>query len=249
MMASHRPEVRILPDPDFVARAAADVFEQLATSKARAGKIFTVALSGGSTPVRLFKLLAAEPYRSRMPWRSIHFFWGDERTVPPGDPESNFGVANATLLSQVAVPADNIHRIKGELPDPMEAAGDYEAGLLRFFGRAEGEVPRLDLVFLGMGSDGHTASLFPGTQALGEARRLAVAPWIDKLQTHRVTLTCPVFNKAACIHFLVTGADKADTLKAVLQGDPREPRYPAQLICPETGNLTWLVDEAAGRLL
>jgi len=248
-MASHRPDVRVLPDPDHVARAAAHAFEKLATSRVREGKTFTVALSGGSTPVRLFKLLAAEPYRSQMPWHSIHFFWGDERTVPPDDPESNFGTANATLFSRVDVPENNIHRIKGELEDPMEAAADYETEFLRFFGLAEGEVPRLDLVFLGMGPDGHTASLFPGTQALSETHRLAVAPWIDKLQTHRVTLTCPVFNKAACIQFLVTGTDKADTLKAVLDGNPDRPQFPAQLIRPETGTLTWLVDEAAASLL
>jgi 6-phosphogluconolactonase len=249
MMANHRPDIRVLPDPDFVARAAADTFERLARSKAEEGKVFTVVLSGGSTPVRLFALLAAEPYRSLMPWGSIHFFWGDERTVPPGDPESNFGVANATLLSQVNVPEDNIHRMKGESTDPMKAAADYEAELLRFFGLTEGEVPRIDLVFLGMGPDGHTASLFPGTQALSEARRLAVAPWIEKLQTHRITLTCPVFNKAACVQFLATVKDKAETLEAVLRGDPANPQYPAQLIRPESGDLTWLVDEAAASLL
>ena len=249
MIQSDRPEVRVLLEPDFVARAAADTFEKLAKSKAAEGRIFTVALSGGSTPVRLFKLLAAEPYRSQVPWRSIHFFWGDERNVPPDDPESNFGVANSTLLSLVNVPEDNIHRIKGELDDPVEAAAGYEIELLRFFGLAEGEIPRFDLVLLGMGPDGHTASLFPGTQALSETNRLVVAPWIDKLQTHRITLTLPVFNKAACIQFLVTGTDKAATLKAVFQGDPAKPHYPAQLIRPESGDLTWLVDEAAAGLL
>jgi len=243
------PLLRVFPDPDAVASAAADEFVRRAGSKVESGRIFTVALSGGSTPKRLYDLLAADPYRHQVPWRDIHFFWGDERTVPPDDAESNFGAANERLFSQVDIPADNIHRIKGEAGDPMAAAADYEAELFRFFGLEEGEFPRLDLAFLGMGADGHTASLFPATQALSETRRLAVAPWIEKLQTHRVTLTCPVFNKAACIRFLVTGSDKADTLKAVLDGNSDKPQYPAQLIRPESGDLTWLVDEAAARLL
>lgn len=248
-MQDDRPDVRIFADVDQLARAAADEFARRATARAEAGKIFTVALSGGSTPKRLFKLLAEEPYRSRVPWSDIHFFWGDERTVPPDDPDSNFGAANRALFSQVAIPLDNIHRIKGEMSDPMQAAADYESELLRFFGLAEGEFPRLDLAFLGMGADGHTASLFPGTQALSEARRLAVAPWVEKLRTHRVTLTCPVFNKAACILLLVAGEAKAETLRQVLEGEPAPPRYPVQLIRPENGKLAWYIDSAAGRLL
>jgi len=248
-MVDDRPEVRVLPDLDYVVRAAADTFEELAKSKAREGKVFTVALSGGSTPVRLFELLASEPYRSQMPWKSIHFFWGDERAVPPDASESNFGTANATLLSKVDVPDENIHRIKGELDDSVVAATEYEAELLRFFGLQQGEVPRFDLVFLGMGPDGHTASLFPGTQALSEIHRLVVAPWVDRLQAHRITLTLPVLNKAAHALFLVTGQDKAEVLRTVLHGDPDKPHYPAQLIRPENGDLTWLVDEAAASLL
>ncbi len=168
--------IRVFESADLVAEAAAELFARAAQQTVEAGRSFNVALSGGSTPKRLFKLLAAEPYRDRVPWDGVHLFWGDERTVPPDHPESNFGAADEALLSKLCLPEENIHRIRAELRDPEEAAADYEAELRRHFGLAEAELPRFDLAYLGMGADGHTASLFPGTEALEERRHLAVAP-------------------------------------------------------------------------
>lgn len=241
--------IRVFESADLVAEAAAGVFARAARQAVESGRPFSVALSGGSTPVRLFKLLAVEPYRDRIPWAGVHLFWGDERTVPPDHPDSNFGVADESLLSKLELPRDNVHRIRAELPDPQAAAADYEAELRRHFGLAEAELPRFDLAYLGMGADGHTASLFPGTDALDERRRLAVAQWVEKLGAHRITLTCPVFNNAACILLLVTGGEKAETLREVLEGAADPPRYPVQLVRPEGGELLWYIDEAAGRLL
>ncbi|HSG81591.1 MAG TPA: 6-phosphogluconolactonase [Gemmatimonadota bacterium] len=240
------PRVRVFQDPDAVARAAANEFARLAAARAEAAGTFNVALSGGSTPRRLFTLLAGEPYAGQVPWTHVQFFWGDERTVPPGHPDSNYGMAREALLSRVPSPAANVHRIQGEL-DPDEAARAYESEIRHCFQLGAEQLPRFDLALLGMGADGHTASLFPGSPALREQRRLVVAPWVEKLETRRVTLTCPVFNNAAFILFLVTGADKAETLRAVLEG-PGD-RYPAQLIRPAQGELYWYIDSAAGRLL
>ncbi len=241
--------IRIFDSPDLVAEAAADVFVARARQAVESGVALHVALSGGSTPLRLFKLLAAVPYRDAVPWDRVHFFWGDERTVPPDHPDSNFGAANEALLSKLELPEANVHRIHGEHRDPQEAAADYEAELRRHFGLADGEFPRFDLVFLGMGADGHTASLFPGTEVLEERRRLAVAQWLETMSAQRITLTCPVFNNAACILLLVTGGEKAETLREVLEGATDPPRYPVQLIRPEGGELNWYIDESAGRLL
>jgi 6-phosphogluconolactonase len=241
--------IRVFENADLVAEAAAELFARAARQAVEAGQPFNVALSGGSTPVRLFKLLAAEPYRDRVPWGGVQFFWGDERTVAPDHPESNFGAANEALLSKLDLPQANVHRIRAELRDPEEAAADYEAELRSHFGLADAEFPRFDLTFLGMGADGHTASLFPGTEALEERRRLAVAQWVEKLGAHRITLTYPTFNNASCILLLVTGGEKAETLREVLEGPVDPPRYPVQLVRPESGELFWYIDEAAGRLL
>jgi 6-phosphogluconolactonase len=241
--------IRVFENVDLVAEAAAELFARAARQAIEAGRLFNVALSGGSTPKKLFKLLAAAPYRDRIPWDGVHLFWGDERTVPPDHPDSNFGAANDALLSKLDLAQGNVHRVRAELRDPEEAAAEYEAELRRHFGLAEAEFPRFDLAYLGMGADGHTASLFPGTEALGERRRLAVAQWIERLGAHRITLTCPTFNKASCILLLVTGGEKAETLREVLEGATDPARYPVQLIRPEGGELNWYIDEAAGRLL
>lgn len=248
-MPTQQPKLRIFDDPDELARGAAEEFAERVASKVESGECFTVALSGGSTPKRLYKLLAGEPYLGRVPWQKVHFFWGDERAVPPNHPDSNFGAAYETLLAKISVPPGNIHRIRAELGDPAEAAADYEDELRRFFRLSDGEFPRLDLVFLGMGTDGHTASLFPGSEALAEARRLVVAPWLEKLEAHRVSLTCPVFNNAACTMFLVSGEEKSETLRLVLEGPDEPAQYPAQLIRPEAGELVWYLDRSAGRTL
>ena len=240
------PRLRFFEDADALAEGAAAEFLRLAVSKTAPGVEFRVALSGGSTPRRLYDLLAGEPYASRMPWERIHLFWGDERTVPPDHADSNFGAAQAALLSRVPVPPGNIHRIQGEL-EPARAAEQYEAELRRVFRLEDGALPRFDLVFLGMGPDGHTASLFPGSEALAETHRLVVAPWIGKVGAHRVTLTCPVLNSSAFIMFLVAGADKAGVLREVLEGPGG--RYPAQFIRPADGELHWYIDSAAGHQL
>jgi 6-phosphogluconolactonase len=248
-MADGTMEIRVFEDSEAVANAAADELLRRAVAGSDSGAPFSVALSGGSTPKRLFALLADEPYRAELPWESVHFFWGDERAVPPDHPDSNFGAAREILFSKTTIPAENVHRIQGELEDPARAAAAYEESLRRFFQLPAGGIPRFDLVFLGMGADGHTASLFPGSEALGEARRLAVAPWIEKLGAHRITLTCPVFNNASCILFLVSGAEKAERLKTVVESEGRDALYPAQLVRPKKGELYWYVDRAAAAAL
>ena len=243
------PSLRIFDDAGALARGAAAEFQRRASAAVDAKGSFRVALSGGSTPQRLFGCLGAEPYRSEMPWERIQFFWGDERTVPPGLSDSNFGAANDALLSRVPVIADNVHRIVAERSPPDRAAADYELTLRRVFRLSEDERPRFDLVFLGLGADGHTASLFPGTAALAETRRLAVANWVERLAAHRITLTCPVFNRAACILFVVSGVEKAEVLAEILAAEVGVARYPAQLIRPTDGELHWYIDRAAGRAL
>jgi 6-phosphogluconolactonase len=248
-MGEARHQLRVFNDTEQLAHGAAEEFVRRTAAGRADSRPFALALSGGSTPRRMFELLAGEPYRDQVPWRQVHFFWGDERTVPPDHRESNFGAANRALLSRIDIPEANLHRIQGELEDPGLAAARYEDEIRRFFGLAPGEIPRFDLVFLGMGADGHTASLFPGARGLREERRLAVATWVPKLSAHRLSLTCPVFNNAACIVFLVGGAEKGETLRQVLEGSDEPHRYPAQLIRPQDGELLWYVDEAAAQRL
>ncbi|MFY9553057.1 MAG: 6-phosphogluconolactonase [Thermoanaerobaculia bacterium] len=232
----------VLPDPDALAREAAEDFTRRALDAAARGR-FTVALSGGHTPRRLYSLLGDEraPYRARVPWERVHLFWGDERHVGPDDPRSNYRMVREALLSRVAIPESNVHRIPAELTD---AAARYEAELRRFFALAPGEIPRFDLMYLGLGTDGHTASLFPETTALSVRDRLVVATWVAKLNAFRITMTYPVFEEARAVVFLVAGADKAEVLSAVR--DPaRAAAHPAGRIHPRDGELLWLVDRAA----
>ncbi len=244
-MSTPDPQVRVFDDPTRVALAAAEEFARRTQRKAEAGGDFAVALSGGSTPQRLYALLAEPPYRDRVPWDRVHLFWGDERAVPPEHPDSNYGAARAALLERVPIPAGNIHRMEAENPDPQAAAAAYERTLRGFLGLSAAGLPRFDLVILGMGADGHTASLFPGSEALWERRRLVVAPWVDALGSWRLTLTCPVLKNAACIMFLVTGPEKAETLRRVLENDQAAADLPARLVAPRDGELLWLVDRAA----
>src|SRR3989454_3218876 len=224
-----KPEIRILEDAAALAREAATEFARLSTESVRTRKLFTVVFSGGSTPKSLYALLASgKPWRSELPWDKMHFFWGDERTVPPDGPESNYGMAYQALLSKVPVPAVNVHRIRGEETDPAQAAREYEQELQTFFRLKSGQFPRFDLVLLGLGPDGHTASLFPNTLALREREHLVIANWIEQLNTWRLTLTLPVFNAAASVMFLVSGAEKTNILRAVLEEGSET--YPAQLI-------------------
>jgi 6-phosphogluconolactonase len=233
-----------------VCRTAAGEIKNIADRPATGVNPFTIALSGGSTPRDLHELLAGDPaIRDRLPWHHLHFFWGDERHVPPDHPQSNYRMAHESLFSLAPVPSENIHRVPAEKPDAALAAEKYEQELQTFFGLDVGQLPRFDCILLGMGSDGHTASLFPNTEALRESNRLVVANWVDKFKSYRVTLTVPVLNRADLVVFLVSGHDKAEALKEVLQGDRQPDRFPAQLIRPDPGKLLWIVDRVAARLL
>jgi 6-phosphogluconolactonase len=244
-MRQSTTEVLIFADAAELAREAARRFAELAVAFTSEAGRFTVALSGGSTPKAMFQILAEKPFADSLPWRSIHFFWGDERCVSPDHAESNYRMANETLLSKVPVPRENIFRIPAEDEDHERAAAIYSESLQTFFAE---EQPGFDLVFLGMGPDGHTASLFPGTTALC-AGGGAAANYVDKLQSWRITLTADAINRARNVIFLVAGADKAPALKEVIEG-PRNPKqYPSQLIMPSHGALLWMVDEAAAKLL
>jgi 6-phosphogluconolactonase len=205
-------------------------------------------LSGGSTPKSLYTLLATNA-RIALPWDRMFFFWGDERHVPPTDADSNYRMANETMLSKVPVPPENIFRIATENPDAAAAAAAYEQTLRKFFALNAGEVPHFDLILLGMGPDGHAASLFPGTDGLQEKSKLVIANWVEKLKTTRISFTLPVLNAARCVMFLVSGTDKAPMLKTVLEGDAPGEQYPAKLVRPAGGKLIWLVDRAAASQL
>jgi 6-phosphogluconolactonase len=238
--------VKIVNDLAEICRKAADEIVHLANRTPSATKPITIALSGGSTPRGLHALLANEPaIRDRLPWPNLHFFWGDERHVPPDHPQSNYRMAYETLFSSAPVPAENIHRVRGEEPDAALVAEQYEQELQAFFDLEAGRLPRFDCILLGMGPDGHTASLFPGTEALHESKRLVVANWVEKFKAWRITLTIPVLNHADLVVFMVSGAEKAETLKKVLQGDHQPDRFPTQFIQPRPGKLLWIVDKAA----
>jgi 6-phosphogluconolactonase len=252
-----KPTIRILPDADQLAHFAARLFLSRLTLTNSIQVQFTVALSGGSTPKKMFEILGNdERLKKQVKYgvefelmEYVHFFWSDERHVPPDHAESNYKLAYDSMLSPLGIREANIHRIKGELEDASETAHEYEAEILRGFPVSEGQLPKFDLIFLGMGSDGHTASLFPGTKALQEEKRLVVSNWVGKFYTDRITMTAPLLNNAACVVFLVSGQDKALPLKAVLEGRYEPQQLPAQLIRPESGKLIWLLDSAAASLL
>ncbi|QDL06768.1 6-phosphogluconolactonase [Brasilonema octagenarum UFV-E1] len=244
-----KPEIQVFANAEALTQAAAAEFVQQAHQAIQARGRFTIALSGGSTPKSLYALLATQPWRNQIPWNQIHFFWGDERHVPPSDPSNNFRMTQEQLLFQVPIPQENVYRIKAENPDAKAAAAEYEQDLRQFFQLQEHQFPRFDLVLLGMGANGHTASLFPGTDAVHEQTRLVVAPWVEELNSYRITLTPPVINNAVEILFFVTGAEKATTLKAVLEGQYQPDRLPAQIISPTQGRVMWMIDQAAAHLL
>jgi 6-phosphogluconolactonase len=224
-----------LPDKEAVSRAAAQRFVALAGQYTQT-ETFTVALSGGSTPRRLFQLLANAPFRDQVPWTQVHLFWGDERCVPPDHADSNYRMTREALLDHIDIPPQNVHRVRGEL-DPPQAAKDYRNQLENLL-RTN---PRFDLVLLGMGSDGHTASLFPSSPALDEREQTAIAVYAAHLGSWRVTLTLPILNRTQHVLFLVTGASKAPALARIRAGEP----LPAGQVCPSHGTLTWLLDRDA----
>jgi 6-phosphogluconolactonase len=237
-------------DTEALSTTAATVIIHYIRETLEVHDFFTLVLSGGSTPKNTLTLLASDDsFRSQIPWERIHFFWGDERHVPPDHEESNYRMANEVMLSSVPVPGKNIHRIKSENPDAGNAAEQYEEELHRFFQLKRGQLPRFDCVLLGMGTDGHTASLFPGTEALHEESRLVVANWVEQFQMHRITLTLPVLNNADFVMFLVSGKEKAAMLKEVIEGKEQHSRLPAQLIEPNHGRLLWLLDKEAANQL
>jgi len=237
------PELNIAADLPALYRAGADEFTRCAGEAITARGRFTVALSGGSTPRGVYSLLAQA---NDLAWDKIHLFFGDERHVPPNHPYSNYRMVNESLLLKLLIPPENVHRMAAEL-DAGQAAAKYEAELHDFFQPQPGEWPRFDLIMLGMGPDGHTASLFPGSAGLNENSRWVVANWVDKFQTHRLTFTFPVINHAAEVIFLVAGEDKSQVLKEVLQGTTES--YPCQRVKPLNGRLLWIVDNAAAKLL
>jgi 6-phosphogluconolactonase len=237
-------ELRRLTTPQDLFQAAAEEVIRAATSAVAERGRFTIALSGGSTPKSMYTLIAANASTS-LPWDRMFFFWGDERHVPPDDPESNYRMAKEALLSKVPVPAANIFRALTENPDAAAAAEAYEQTLRKFFAVAPGEFPHFDLILLGLGPDGHTASLFPETAALQEKTRLVVANWVEKFEGSRITFTLPVLNAARCVAFLVSGMDKAAVLHEVLEGNAPAEKYPSKLVRPSEGKLIWFVDRAA----
>ena len=235
----------VLDGPDQVAAQAAYEFEVRARAAMAARGRFAVALSGGRTPALSFELLASPRFAEDIDWSGVHFFWGDERCVPPDDPQSNYGQARAKLLDPIGVAEENVHRMRGEL-EPHEGAIDYAERLDNFFGgRAV-----LDLIFLGLGPDGHTASLFPHAPALEERSTACVAAHVvDNPVPWRLTLTYPVLNAARAVVFLAIGTDKSDVLARVLEGPSEPVSLPAQGIAPAGGSLVWLVDRAAAQRL
>ncbi len=243
-------EVRVLPDGEAIAKRCAQRFVEIAIAAVRERGSFHVALAGGSTPKILYSLLVEDPaLRSQVPWDKMHVFFGDERHVAPDDPQSNFCMARETMFAKSPLKPEQVSRIKGEFPAAEDAAKEYDQALRTYFKLSEGQFPRFDLVLLGMGSEGHTLSIFPGTKALRENRRIAVHNWVGRVLMDRITLTAPAVNNAANIIFMVTGADKAPALTAVLERFYEPDQLPAQLIQPLNGTLLWLVDDAAGSML
>jgi 6-phosphogluconolactonase len=239
-------KIEVLSDLEALSHHAASIFVTTSKKSIETKKRFVVVISGGSTPRRLYTLLGSETYRHQVDWQHVHFFWADERCVPKDDEASNFKTAFDTLLSRVALPDKNIHRIKGE-EAPDKAARDYEEEIKRFFG--ESERPGFDLIILGMGEDGHTASLFPGSKSLEEKVRLAIPVYLGEPKKNRITLTLPVLNNADQILFLVAGSSKAVVLSEVLGDGEKKRGFPAGLICPARGNITWLIDQDAAAKL
>ena len=245
-----KAEVRVLPDGPAIAKLCAQKFVEIAAAAVKEKGSFDVALAGGSTPKILYNLLVSDPaFRSQVPWDRMHAFFGDERHVAPDHPDSNYRMAFESLISKSPLKPEQVMRMKGEYPEAEDAAKEYDQHLRTYYKLAEGQFPRFDLVLLGMGNEGHTLSIFPGTKALRENRRIAVHNWVGKVLMDRITLTAAAVNNAANVIFMVAGADKAPALTAVLERFYEPDQLPAQLIQPTKGSLLWLVDTAAGSML
>lgn len=222
--------IEIFENSEELARAAAEYFVAQSPD--------TVALSGGSTPKLMFQILA-DQFREELSWDRIQFFWSDERHVPPDHPESNYRMADEALLSHVPVAATNVHRVRGENPNAADAAREYEQTIRDV---TKQSLPRLDLIFLGLGTDGHTASIFPSSEVLRETERLVAAPYVEKFKSYRITMTLPLLNNSPSVVFLVSGTEKAQIVKEVLEGGNK---YPAQAVKPTQGELIWMLDKEA----
>ena len=233
--------IRVFPDPAALADSAARQIVERCQSAIDARGSFSMALSGGSTPRDLHLRLASPPLVQQIDWAHVHVWFGDERCVPPDDARSNYRMANETLLSKVQIPAAQVHRMRGELP-PEQAAEEYARELREVF---EDEPPRLDVILLGMGDNGHTASLFPGLTAVHEQQRWVVAEYVDEVGMWRITLTPLVLNLGRDVVFLVAGSGKASMLRQVLEGPFNPDERPAQIVRPSDGEVIWLVDAAA----
>lgn len=244
------PKIRVLDDLQAIAQAAADEFAAVCQQSIKDHRRFTVALSGGSTPKALHAVLVERSAKNPklIDWSRVQIFFGDERHVPPDHPDSNFRMAKETLLSKVPIPKENIHRIHCENPNAGQAAAEYDAELAQTFRLKESEFPSFDLILLGMGPDGHTASLFPKTAALNELSKRVVANRVEKFNTWRVTFTRPTINNAASVMLMVAGEDKAAALTEVMDGGSPE-IYPVKYVKPPNGRLVWLVDRAAAKLV
>ncbi len=242
-------EVIIAKDSDELNKVAAERFISIAQNVLRKKDKFTVALAGGSTPKSLYNLLASEKFRSQIDWKKVVFFFGDERNVLPDSDESNFRMANENLLKPLQISPENIFRWQTELKDAEKIAENYEETVISFFDLAENELPQFDLILLGMGEDGHTASLFPFSKALHETKRIAVVNFVKKLNTNRLTFTFPAINNTSNAIFLISGAAKAIVLKEVLEGESQPEKFPSQNVNLNNGNSFWLIDRQAAHLL
>jgi len=249
--------LKVFSNLEELSRFAAEKFIEIAGEAIEKHGGFTVALAGGSTPKSLYQLLGSGEFKNKIDWSKVFFFFGDERNVAPGDAESNFRMANENLFQPLRISVENIFRWQTEIENAEEIAETYAEALTEFFGRRENspaheggsDLPHFDLILLGMGDDGHTASLFPFTKALTEKSRIAVENWVEKLNSNRLTLTFPAINNASNIIFLISGASKAVILREVLEDEFRGEQLPSQNVKPTNGNLFWLIDTDSARLL
>lgn len=247
-MSPPMSDVAVYADQEALFEAAAERLSQIASSAVAARGRFFIALSGGNTPRAFYLLLSQSPWRARVPWAKAEVFFGDERCLPPQHPDSNFHIACKAMIEPLSLPQENVHRMLGEL-DPHAAAAAYQQEIVNAFSNAANMLPRFDLVLLGLGADGHTASLFPGSDALQENEKLVVANYVDKLKAYRLTLTLPVLNNARHIMFLVVGENKSSIANELFVRPNRSIKYPAELIRPTDGTIIWFLDRAAASKL
>jgi 6-phosphogluconolactonase len=242
-------EIVVCRDRDDLGRKAADLFLEEAERAIAARGCFSVALSGGATPRALYQRLAGLPFSEKIPWAKVHLFWGDERAVPPDHPDSNYRMAYETLIAHVPIPPENVHRMPAEKENLQTAAEEYEETLRRFFKLSKGEWPSFDLILLGVGPDGHVASLFPGSPALEEKKRWVIAVYVERLKSSRLTLTLPVLNRGREILFLAAGKEKAETIRDILSDHSPRTDLPARRVQPDNGGKIFLLDQEAAGLI